>query len=231
MRRVLLSVLVAFAATAAIIFLGFIWGAMTNLFEVGHSFWSTATPTVTAMPTATAKAVATATTTAMPTATAKAVAAAKPASKPKPQQVQPTAVPVAPTAVPPTAVPAAPTTLVGDEGPCKGGSTNTHFLETKEGVGNSAWLEYDIKLAQGEVALAWGSQIPGFGDGRAFITIAGPWAGKVGILNGAVRQGRVLTDLAQVQRFWGDVIDCDLQRSVPLKEQKRGLYTQFKLNW
>jgi hypothetical protein len=143
--------------------------------------------------------------------------------------VQPTAVPTAPPAEP-TAVPV-PTTLVGDEGPCKGGSSNIHFLETREGLGNSGWLEYDVSLAEEEVALIWGSQIPGYGDGRSFLTVAGPWSGRVGVFNGAVRQGRVLTDLNQVQSFWGNVIDCDLQRALPIAEQRRGLYQQFRLNW
>jgi hypothetical protein len=124
-----------------------------------------------------------------------------------------------------------PTVLTGDEGPCQGGTQNIHFVETREGRGNSGFLEYQIDIAAGEVGLAWGSEIPGFGTGRSFVTIAGPWKGTVGIFNGAVREGKVLTDLSQVQKFWGRIIDCDIQRAIPLKEQKNGLYTQYKLNW
>ena len=154
-----------------------------------------------------------------------------PTATSKAQKAEPTVKPAKPTAlVEPTAAPQ-PTILVGEEGPCKGGSTNVHFLETQEGIGNSGFLEYSIDLGVGEVALIWGSQVvPGFGSGRSFVTIAGPWVGKVGIFNGAVRQGRVLTDLAQTQKFWGKIIDCDLQRNIPLEEQKN-LYEQFKVNW
>ena len=218
-----------------------VWGVVFGLqwfgFVPSATVEPTAVPTVEAtevVPTATIAA----TSTQIPTATATVkVAAAKPAKKPAAAAKQPVAqqqvqqAVVQATAIPPTAVPAAPTVLRGDEGPCKGGTNNVHFVETREGIGNSGWLEYDITLQKGEVGLAWGSNIPGFGEGRSFVTIAGPWAGKIGIFNGAYRQGQVLTDLSQTQSFWGDIIDCDLQRSLPIDQQKRGLYQKFKVNW
>ena len=211
------------AVLGVVTILGYlVWGVIFGLQWGG--FITPAQPT--AEPTATATAEPTATSTAEPIATKAAAAKPKPTKAKAAAPVPPTAVP---TAEPPS--PPAPTPLTGDEGPCKGGTNNTHFVETREGVGNSGWMEYDITLQKGEVGLAWGSQIPGFGDGRSFVTIAGPWTGKVGIFNGAYRQGKVLTDLAQTQAFWGDIIDCDLQRALPVADQKRGLYQQFRVNW
>jgi hypothetical protein len=211
----------------AVTIVGYIvWGILFGL------SWGGVIPTATA-PTAAPTASATA---AEPTATQAATAtavAAKPAKKPAAKQ--PTAVPVqvqataVPTAAPPA--PPAPTILVGEEGPCKGGSTNVHFVETREGIGNAGWMEYDVTIGTGEVALIWGSQIPGYGNGRSFLTVAGPWSGKIGVFNGAYRVGKVLTDLTQVQNFWADIIDCDLQRSLPIDQQKRGLYEKFRVNW
>jgi len=216
-----------------VVLLAYILGTLLG-YGIKQWVFTDPTPTSTVVvPTATSKAQK-----AEPTVKpAKAVATAKPAKEVA------TAKPAKPTAlVEPTAAPQ-PTILVGDEGPCKGSSKNIHFLETEMGVGNSNELKIHFELNDGQVLLAWGSlvyryelgsdginEIP-FSEGRTFVTVKGPWKGDLKVVNGAFRKGQVLTDMSQVQSFWGDVIDCDLQRSLPVQEQRRGLYRWFKINW
>lgn len=182
------------------------------------------------------------TTEAVPTATAAATATAEPTKAPavKPKPTKPaaaTAVPVQPTAVP-TAVPPAPTattethSIEGPQGPCLGGSRMLKHFNQTFSLGSVDNYTYQIDIGSGMVALAWGSEIPGVGPGgRTFLTIAGPWKGSIGVSNGAVRVGYVLSSLKEVQEKWSQVINCDIQQSVPDNEKKWDLYHWEKINW
>ena len=198
------------------------------------SFSSVSSVTATAEPTATAIA------TAEPSATKAAAAKPKPTKKPAPA----TAVPVQPTAVPtsvpaePTSVPPAPTattethSIEGPQGPCMGGSRMINHFNQTFSLGSVDNYTYQIDIGSGMVALAWGSEIPGVGPGgRTFLTIAGPWKGAIGVSNGAVRIGYVLSSLKEVQETWSAVINCDIQRDVPDDQKKFDLYRWEKIGW
>ena len=106
-----------------------------------------------------------------------------------------------------------------------------HFNQTFS-LGSVDNYTYQIDIGSGMVALAWGSEIPGVGPGgRTFLTIAGPWKGAIGVSNGAVRIGYVLSSLKEVQETWSAVINCDIQRDVPDDQKKFDLYRWEKIGW
>ena len=217
------------------------WGVFFGL------SWSGVIPTATApttAPTASATvavptATAAATATAEPTATA--VAAVKPAKKPAAKPAQPAKVVQQVVQVQATAVlPALPAptltpethSIEGPQGPWLGGNRMLKHFNQTFSLGSVDNYTYQIEIETGMVALAWGSEIPGVGPGgRTFLTIAGPWKGAIGVSNGAVRIGYVLSSLKEVQETWSEVINCDIQQNVPDDQKKFDLYRWEKIGW